>query len=108
MVWRELLDTQGHLIYHFFLEGDPINVSGSPVLDRFAELVGSPEESSAAKWRRIARQRAHWSALVDRRALDVVTGWQMLGQPAFLPIRDGAEMTPPAAERYWQGLLRRE
>ena len=108
LVWRELLETQGHLICHFFVEGDPISVSGIPALDQLAELVGSPKESLAAKRRQIARRREHWSTLVDLRVLDVIAEWQRLGEPALLPIRNGAEMTPPAAERHWLGLLRRE
>ena len=108
VTWRESAEAQGHLICHFYLEGDPISVSGSSALDLLAELVGSPKESLAAKRRRIARQREHWSTLIDPRVLDVIAEWQTLGEPALLPIRDGAEMTPPAAERYWQGLLRRE
>ena len=108
VTWGESAETQGHLICHFFLEGDPISVSGSPALDQIAELVGSPEASSAAKFRQIARQREHWSALVDQRVLNVIAEWQMLGEPALLPIRDGAEMTPSVAERHWLGLLRKE
>ena len=108
VIWRESGETQGHLICHFFLEGDPISVSGSPVLDRWAEWGGSPEASSAAKFRQIARRREHWSAFIGWRVQDVITEWQTLGEPTLLPIRDGAEMSPSAAERHWLRLLRKE
>ena len=79
-----------------------------PCIEQLGGQVGSREQSVAGRGRQLARRGDHWSTLVDLRVLDVIAEWQMLGEPALLPIRNGAEMTPPAAERHWLGLLRRE
>ena len=107
-MWIESPEAQGHLICHFFIQDNPIRVPRKRPIDDLVEVIGTPEKVAEVKRRRAARSRAHWSIFAESKTLDVIDDWEEQGQPALLPIRDGAEMSPTAAERHWLALLSRE